>query len=125
MLYEKGKYTVLVAQLCLTLWDPMDCSQPGSSIHGILQARILEWVTISSSRGIFLTPGANLGLVDYRQILYHLSHSQVEGRDREDMLISNKLKVRQGEEKPKLLLPSPSISSLGSSAILPIHFLAK
>ena len=38
-------------QLCLTLCDPMDCSPPGSSVHGILQARILEWVAISSSRG--------------------------------------------------------------------------
>ena len=38
-------------QSCLTLWDPMDCSPPGSSVHGILQARILEWVAISSSRG--------------------------------------------------------------------------
>ena len=40
-----------VAQLCPTLCDPMDCSLPGSSIHGIFQARILEWVPISSSRG--------------------------------------------------------------------------
>ena len=40
-----------VAQFCLTLCDPMDCSLPGSSVHGILQARILEWVAISSSRG--------------------------------------------------------------------------
>ena len=39
------------AQLCLTLCDPMDCSPPGSSVHGILQARILEWVAISFSRG--------------------------------------------------------------------------
>ena len=39
------------AQSHLTLRDPMDCSPPGSSIHEILQARILEWVTISSSRG--------------------------------------------------------------------------
>ena len=31
-------------QLCLNLWDPMDCSPPGSSVHEILQARILEWV---------------------------------------------------------------------------------
>ena len=38
-------------QLCLTLCDSMDCSPPGSSVHGILQARILEWVAISSSRG--------------------------------------------------------------------------
>ena len=39
-----------VVQSCLTLCDPMDGSPPGSSAHGILQARILEWVTISSSR---------------------------------------------------------------------------
>ena len=37
--------------LCLTLCHPMDCSPPGSSVHGILQARILEWVAISFSRG--------------------------------------------------------------------------
>ena len=41
---------VLVAQLCPTLWDPMACSPPGSSVHGILQARILECVAISFSR---------------------------------------------------------------------------
>jgi len=41
---------VLVAQSCLTFCDPMDCSPPGSSVHGILQARILEWVAISFSR---------------------------------------------------------------------------
>ena len=40
---------VLVAQLCQTLCDPVDCSQPGSSVHGILQARIVEWVAISIS----------------------------------------------------------------------------
>ena len=38
-----------VAQLCLTLCDPMDCSLPGSSIHGIFQARVLEWVAIAFS----------------------------------------------------------------------------
>ena len=38
-------------QLCLTLCDPLDCSPPGSSVHGILQARILEWVAMPSSRG--------------------------------------------------------------------------
>ena len=40
-----------VAQSCLTLCNPVDCSLPGSSVHGILQARILEWVDISFSRG--------------------------------------------------------------------------
>ena len=38
-------------QLCLTLCDPMDCSPPGSSVHGVLQARILQWVSMPSSRG--------------------------------------------------------------------------
>ena len=41
----------LCAQSCLTLCNPVDCSPPGSSVHGISQARILEWVAISSSRG--------------------------------------------------------------------------
>ena len=48
---------------CPTLCDPLDCSPPGSSVHGILQARILEWVAMLSSRGIFLTQGSNLGLL--------------------------------------------------------------
>ena len=43
---------VLVAQSSLTLRDPMDGSPPGSSVHGILQARILEWVAIPFSRGL-------------------------------------------------------------------------
>ena len=42
---------MLVAQPCLTLCDSMDCGPPGSSVHGILQARTLEWVATSSSRG--------------------------------------------------------------------------
>jgi len=41
----------LVAKLCLTLCDPMDRSPPGSFVHGIFQARILEWVAISFSKG--------------------------------------------------------------------------
>ena len=41
----------LVAQSCPTLCDPMDCNPPGSSVHGILQSRILEWVVISFCRG--------------------------------------------------------------------------
>ena len=40
-------------QQCLTLCDPVDYSLPGSSVHGILQARILEWVALPSSRGSF------------------------------------------------------------------------
>ena len=73
-----------VTQSCPTLWDPMDYSPPGSSVHGILQARILEWVAISLSKntgvcchtllqGIFPTHGLNPGLPHCRQILYCLS----------------------------------------------------
>ena len=44
---------VWVAQLCPPLCDPMDCSLPGSSVHGILQARIPEWLAMPFSRGFF------------------------------------------------------------------------
>ena len=44
-------------QSCSTLCDPMDCSPPGSSVHGILQARILEWAAISSCKRISQTQG--------------------------------------------------------------------
>ena len=41
------KLVCSVTQLCLTLWGPMDSSPPGSSVHGIFQARVLEWVAVS------------------------------------------------------------------------------
>ena len=49
----------LVTQLCLTLCNTMDCSSPGSSVYGILQAKILEWVAISFYRGL-PNPGIEL-----------------------------------------------------------------
>ena len=61
---------VLAAQSCLTLCKTMDCSPPGSSTHGILQARILEWVAIPFSRA----SSWPRDLPHYRQILNHLSH---------------------------------------------------
>ena len=63
-----------VAQSCLTVSNPMDCSLPGSSVLGILQARILEWVAMLSSRGSSQTQGLNPGLLHCRRILYCLSH---------------------------------------------------
>ena len=54
----------------------MDYSLPGSSVHGIFQARVLEWVAISFSRVIFPTQGSNLGLPHCRQTLYCLSHQR-------------------------------------------------
>ena len=49
-IWYTGGVCVLVTQSCLTLCGVMDCSLPGSSVHGILQARILEWVAVSFSR---------------------------------------------------------------------------
>ena len=51
---------VLVAQLCPTLCDPVDCSLPGSSVHGIFQARTLEWVAFPSP-GDLPNPGIERG----------------------------------------------------------------
>ena len=52
---SRGIHTCLVTQSCPTLCGSLDCSPPGSSLHGILQARILEWVAMPSSRG---SPGS-------------------------------------------------------------------
>ena len=56
-------YCCLVTQFRLTLFDPLDCSPPGFSVHGISQARILEWVCCFLPQGIFLTQGSNLHLL--------------------------------------------------------------
>ena len=77
LLKEKRVQEVCVcAESCPSFCDTMDCSPPGSSVHGLLQARILEWAAISYSRGIFTTQGSNLHLLLGRQILYHLSYRE-------------------------------------------------
>ena len=63
-----------VAQSCPTICDPMDCNPPGSFVHGILQARILEWVAICSSRGPSWPRDQTCIFCNSRQILHHLSH---------------------------------------------------
>ena len=67
-----GLCVCLVARLCLTLCDSTDCSPPGYSIHGILQARIL--FLLFPSPGNLPYPGLEPGSLHYRQILYCLSH---------------------------------------------------
>ena len=57
----KKKVKVLVAQLYLTLCDPIDCKPPGSSVHGILWARILDWVSCSLLQGNLPDPGIEPG----------------------------------------------------------------
>ena len=68
---------VLVAQSCPALCDPVDCSPPGSSVHGILQAKILEWVAMPSSRGSSWPRDQTC--ISYvscigRRVLYHYQH---------------------------------------------------
>ena len=60
---------VLVPQSCLTLCDPINCSPLGFSVHGILQARILEWIAMPSLQGIFPTQGLNPSLLHCRWTL--------------------------------------------------------
>ena len=67
----KTEACCLVAQLYLTLGDLLDCSSPGSSVYGISQARILEWVGIPFSRGSSRPRGpTQVSYID-RQIFYH------------------------------------------------------
>ena len=69
-----------VAQLCPTLCDPMDCSPPSSPVHGIFQARILEWVAISFSRESSQPrDGTSISHTD-RQILYHWVNREAPAR---------------------------------------------
>ena len=75
-LFPNKKSRMLVSQSCLTLCELMDCNPPDSSVHGILQARILQASMGSHSllQGIFLTQGWNPGLLHCRWILYQLSY---------------------------------------------------
>ena len=66
----------LVAKTCPTPADPMVCSPPGSSVHGMSQAKILEWVAISFSKEIFLTRALNLHLLHWQLDSLLLSHQR-------------------------------------------------
>ena len=68
------KVDVLVAHLCLTLCNSMDYSLPGSSVHGVLQARITGVGCHSLLQGIFPTQELTPGLLHCGGMLYHLSH---------------------------------------------------
>ena len=70
----KTKICCLVTKLCLTLCDPMDCSPPDFSVHWVFQARILEWIVMPSSRGLFPTQGSNQHLLHWQAESLLLSH---------------------------------------------------
>ena len=72
----KLEVIVLVDQLCLTLWNPMDFCVPGSFVHGILQAKILECISIPFSRESSQPRDQTWVYLHFRQILYHLSHQR-------------------------------------------------
>ena len=69
----KGKVKVSVSHLYTTLYNLLDCSLPGSSVHGILQAGYQSELPFPPP-GDLSDPGSSLGLLHCRQILYHLSH---------------------------------------------------
>ena len=74
LLSYHSQVKVIVAQSCPILCKPMVCSLPGSSVHGIFQARLLEWVAISFSRGTSRLRDRSLVSRICRQTLYRLSH---------------------------------------------------
>ena len=101
IIYSICTVKVLVAKWCLTLCNPMDCNPPGSAVHGILQARILEVVGSDSLLwGIFQTRDPTQGLLHCRQILYRLSH--------------------QGS--PRIQVHSPFFEPIGTRCVLGLEF---
>ena len=109
---------VLVTQLCMTLCDSMNCSLPGSSVHVILQARILEWVAIPFSRGIFPIQGSNPGLLLCRQILYQLSHKGRPAKaNRKNFLYEEKRRISIPTYR-RFLISNPFI---GCPTLLYLH----
>ena len=116
-----------VSESCLTLCDPLDCAPPGSSVHGILQARILEWVAMPSSRGASQPGDPAQVSLHCRQILYHLNQlwSHVERKKEwlacmkmtvcgEMMTIHTEFKLRGEVAKNTVYLGSnPSLATYG------------
>ena len=94
-------------QSCLTLCNPMDCNPPASSVHGIFQARIPEWVVMPSSRGS--SQPRDLTHISYvscsgRQVLYHYLRNQRKRNQRSNCQHSLDHKDRQFQENIYLCL---------------------
>ena len=102
---------VLVAESCLTPCDPTDCSSAGSSLHRILQARILEWVVISFSRGSSGPRNRTRISCIVRQVLYHLSHWR-SPHELIDMLKKRKYRISLAVQWLKLCTPNAGDTGL-------------
>ena len=74
----------------------MDCSLPRSSVHGIIQAKILKWVALL--QGIFLTQGSNLHLLHGKKILYHLSHREAHRNKKEQRKWRNNSDIKNNKK---------------------------
>ena len=110
----------LVAQSCLTLCDPMDCSPPGSSVHGDSPGKITGVGDHALLQGIFPTQGLNPGLLHCRQTLYHLSHCCCCCRRCQvASVVSDSL---QSHRRQPTRLPRPS-DSPGKNTGVGCHFL--
>ena len=97
------------SQSFLTLCNPMGYRSPGSSIHGIISARILEWVAISSSRGSYSPRDQSQVSFFGRWILYHLATGEAQRttlhQEKEDNLPKeDHLQKRQGKSRISLLI---------------------
>ena len=104
----------LVTKSCLTLETPWTVA-----CHGIFQARILEWIAISFSRGIFPTQESNLGLLHCRQILYWLSYKgspQTTNTEKQNSVILKMTWEPPGKELTRMC--ESEATSKGSSDIL-------
>ena len=105
---------VLITQSCLTLCDPTNCSPPGFSVHGILEARILQWIAILFSRG------SNHGLLHCRQILY----LRATGKSKILLVVTSIVRAQSLQTSPTLCnrmdwsLPGSSVHGIFQARIL-------
>ena len=104
---------VKVTQSCLALCNPMNYT-----VHGILQARILEWVSCSLLQGIFPTQGSNPGLPHCRRILYQLSHIESPR-----ILEWVAYPISRGSSRPRNQTGSPALQADSSPTELSGHHL--
>ena len=101
------------------LCNPMGCSRQGSSVHGVFQARVLDWVAISFSRGSsqLKIQGSNLGLSYCRQTLYCLSHREaLETRGNKEATLTSSSSTLAQDLSQKIWEWSPVIRVLKSLA---------
>ena len=108
MRHEDKESQSRVAQSCPTLWDPMDCSLPGSSVHTIFQARILEWLAISFSR-------VSSWPTDWTQVFHIVGRHFTIWATREVLRHEDKALQRMFHQHPHCIKSKPSSESLDTT----------